>query len=343
MSILVTDMQAFLSRTVSDTPALNGGRMADTPINLTAKNNGYPDVSSYVREVGTEVAGRRWRKVFLANRNAENLKGQYPMVLLDRPTRYGDYAYFIPADHDNFESDIAGTEPIYGSALLAADALTGATTIQVTLEDAALAAMLVDSREILISTRSNFENTTSTVGEEAKHTITGTPVVSGLTVTITLDRALAADFLVSSGARASTVYRPAADVAPTITDWTESGTGNFDETNYPLRLNNTGTIRQDWTLTYQGADSFVLAGDTLGALGTFSTTADAAPLNTVNGKPLLTIPKEGHGSSHVSGDTITFKTLPSAIPVWVNNVIPPNTTEYGLTDIAICWSMESPA
>ncbi len=342
MSILVTDLQAFLSKGVSSTAAQNGGRMADTPISLTAKNNGYPDVSSYVREVGSEVAGRRWRKVFLANRNAENLKGQYPMVLLDRPTQYGDYAYFVPADHDNFESGLTGSEPIYGAALLAQDALSGAGTIQVTLEDAFLAAMLASGREILISSRANFENTTSTVGIEEKRSISGAPVVSGLTATITLDKALTADFLVSAGARISTVYRPAADVAPMVTDWAESGTGSFDEVNAPLRLDNTGTIRQDWTMTYQGATSFVLAGDTLGALGTFSTATDAAPLNSVNGKPLLTIPKEGHGSAHVSGDIVTFKTLPAAIPVFVNNVIPPDTTKYGLTDIAICWSMESP-
>lgn len=342
MSILVTDLQAFLSRSVSSVPAQNGGRMADTPISLTAKNNAFPDPSSHLREVGTEVGGRRWRKIFLANRNQENLRGQYPMVLLDRPTQYGDFAYFIPADHDNVESDITNAEPMYGAALLAQNAHKDATTIQVTLEDAFLAAMLQDGREILLSTRANFENTTSTVGVEEKHTINGAPVLSGLTATITLGRALGADFHVSAGARISVVYRPAGDVAPALTDWAESGTGDFDETNHPIRLDNTGCIRQVWTLTYQGPDSFVLSGDTLGALGSFPTSADAAPLNSSNGKPLLTIPKEGHGSGHVNGDVITFKTAPAAIPIFVNNVIPPHTSEYGLTDIAIGWSMESP-
>lgn len=333
MSITTNDMQAFLSAEVSDDdPAANGGRPADTTMPLSTKNNAFPDVNSAQRTAGE----RRWRKIFLANLNNQNLAGEAVMVVQDNPTAFGDYAYFTPADWDEHESDLTGNEPMYGTANLALDAAAGASLIDLALEDAALAAMLAAGREILVTSRSAFENTSSTVGVEELHTITSV-AVSGTTATVGLAEPLAHDFAVSAGARASVVYRPP-DQRPQVTDWNLPWA-------CPVQLGNRGTIRQRWTLTYINTSTFELSGDTVGNLGEFSILQPCAPTNPAAwaaGAPYLTIPANGMPSG-TAGESITFTTSPAMTPIWVNNTIPAGTAEYGPTDVGIGWQVESPA
>lgn len=240
MSIIPSEMQAYLSASVSDDdPTANGGPIADDPMPLSALNNAFPNTTLAERTQGD----RKWRKIFLVN--ASDQDGVDPMVVMDKPTAYGDYAFFVPGGA-NYESDLTGAEPIYGAALLATDAAEGATQIVLALEHEALAPMLVSGRELLISSRANFDNTTSTQGHEELRQISGVSV-SGTTATVTLDEPLGHNYIVATGSRASVVWRP-----PTMRP------------------------------------------------------------NTAN-----------------------------ATPLWVSAVIPPGTTEYGLTDIPIGWQVES--
>ncbi len=333
MSIISNDMQAFLSAEVSDDdPTKNGGRPADAPMSLSAKNNAYPDVNSAQRTSGD----RRWRKVFLANTNNQDLDGEAGMVIMDQPTAYGDYVFFTPATFEDHESDLTGDEPIYGAAEFRLDAALGAVLIELAIEDPALAAMLVVNREILLSTRNAFENTASTVGVEELHSIASVSV-SGTNAAVTLAAPLEHDFTVEAGARASVVYRPPTQ-RPAVTDWSGSGES-------PVILSNRGTIRQKWTISFTSAATYELAGDTVGGLGTFQVAAPAAPVNPAawaSGAPYLTIPADSL-VGHTSGQTITFYTSPAMTPLWVSNVIPAGVGEYGLTNVGIGWQVESPA
>ena len=244
MSIISNQMQAYLSAQVSDTdPGANGGAIAAQAMSLSAKNNAFPDVTLQERAEGD----RKWRKIFLVNAHTE-LDGVSPMVVLDKPTAWGDYAWFTPGATANYESDLTGSEPMYGAALLAADAAAGDTQIFLELEDAALFPMLEAGRELLISDRSSFENATSSQSVEELRFIASASLAGAL-ATVTLTAPLEHAFTVAAGARASTVYRP-----PTM----RPGTAN-------------------------------------------------------------------------------------ATPIWVCAVIPPGTAEYGLTDIAIGWQVESQA
>ena len=94
----------------------------------------------------------------------------------------------MPGTHEDFESGVSGD--IYGCALLSQNAAAGANSVTVALEDAALAPMLTTGREILITNRTDFANTTGNVGTEEFHRIASVSV-SGLTATITLDATLA--------------------------------------------------------------------------------------------------------------------------------------------------------
>lgn len=329
MSILDSDLQAFLPASVSNDPASNGGRMSNKSISLNAKNNVFPDVSRAQRTSGAT----RWRKLFLANRNVENLAVQSTFVVLDKPTVYGDFALFRPGTHEDFESAISGAT--YGCALLAQDAAAGATTLTLALEAASLSAMLAAGREILVTARADFK---SSSGAEEFAQIASVST-SGLQATVTLSAALANAYTVAAGARVCTVYRPAQPATPALTDWTESGSGSYDRANFPVVLTNVGTIRQAWTITYQSATSFTVSGDVLGVLGTFETSADAAPAP-AGGEPYFRLRSGGHGTGHANGDTITFTTSPAAVPIWVQSAIPTGLDEFGMSDIPISWSVE---
>ena len=81
-----------------------------------------------------------------------------------------------------------------------------------------------------------------------------------------------------------------------------------------MLLANQGAIRQAWEIIYQSAINFTISGDTLGALGTFETLANAAPAP-AGGQPYFTLKADGHGSGHAAGDRISFTTSPAAVPV----------------------------
>lgn len=203
MSITPSEMQAYLSASISDEdPTANGGPIADAPMPLSTLNNAYPNVTLAERAQGD----RKWRKIYLVNNNSE-LDGVSPMVLMDRPTAYGDYAYFVPGASANYEHDLTGDEPMYGAALLDQDAAEGDANIILALEDAALKAMLVAGRELLISSRNAFENVTSTQGHEEMREIESVTLYDR-TALVVLTTPLEHDFVIANGARASVVWRP---------------------------------------------------------------------------------------------------------------------------------------
>ena len=342
MSILSTDMQAVLSMQVSDSnPAENGGRPGNTLLSLSAKNNVFADL-----DLIEPPAGPRWRKIFLLNLNAENLAALSPQVLLDSPTPGPDWVFFCPADFDGMQSAASGNADIYGAAWLAADAAAGATTVEVSFANAALAPMLQSGLQLLISTRPQYQNTTGSVGAEETVTISSLIVsVSDLSATLNLTAPLRNSYSIAQQARASVLYRPSGPIAPTLADWTETGSGHYDESGHPVKLNNRGTIRQNWTINYTSASAYTLTGDTLGLVGSYNTGTDAAPINPANfaaGQPYLIIQADGHGTAHVAGDRITFATFPAAIPIWVQQHFPASMDDYLISQIPLCWSWGSP-
>ena len=236
MSILSTDLQAILSEQVSDSnPAANGGRPGNTLLALSAKNNVFSDL-----DLTAPPSGSRWRKVFLCNLNAENLAALSPHILLDSPTPGPDWALFCPADFDGMQSAVSGNADVYGVAWLAADAAAGADTITLTLANAALAPMLRAGRQLLISTRPQYQNTTSSVGTEETVTISSV-LVSDLSASLNLTAPLRNGYSIAQQARASVLYQPSGPLAPKLEDWTETGNGSYNVADHPPMLNNRGT------------------------------------------------------------------------------------------------------
>jgi hypothetical protein len=60
-------------------------------------------------------------------------------------------------------------------------------------------------------------------------------------------------------------------------------------------------------------------------VGTGSISADFSPINPNTGQPYFTVDKEGWGGTWAIGETITFLTDPSALPIWWKEIVPPVT------------------
>jgi hypothetical protein len=117
------------------------------------------------------------------------------------------------------------------------------------------------------------------------------------------------------------------DVTPISLDWVEtSAAGTYDESTYPLALDNRGSVTDSFTITFTDATNFGCTGVKEGSLGSGTTGSDFSPINPITGQPYFTLDKDGWGGSWVNGDTVTFKTVAAASGVWLKEIVPAATS-----------------
>ncbi|RPI56438.1 MAG: hypothetical protein EHM49_00150 [Deltaproteobacteria bacterium] len=144
---------------------------------------------------------------------------------------------------------------------------------------------------------------------------------SGSVVTIALDDMLANNYLAAETYVG--ICLELGDIEPVFLDWVEiSSAGTYDESTYPLVLSNLGTVTDSFTITFTDATHFGCAGVAEGSLGSGIVTSDFAPINPNTGLPYFTLDKDGWSGSWVLGDTVTFKTVASAVGVWLKEIVP---------------------
>lgn len=306
-------------------PAANGGRPSDNAVRCGQSGNIWPVVTAAQRAAGQTLA----EKLFWRNRNASGDTGADPWVALLTTTGGDEYEWIIGADQDGMQSDLTGNERKYTAAKLASDAAAGATSLSVTLPNAALAAAFASGDSVLVHAGGN---TTETAAVSA---VSG----SGTSLTLTLSAGTANAWQAAS-AYVCSLYRPGAALAPSVDNITQSGAGSYDFSTYPLALDNRGAARQRWTLTYTGADALDVSGDELGSLGSFPIAQDIAPLD-ASGRPYFTLASGGHGTAHVAGDTIIFDTYAAALGVWRFKSTPSGCAVMGTTSTALRIQVES--
>ena len=110
-------------------------------------------------------------------------------------------------------------------------------------------------------------------------------------------------------------------------NWSENGSGTYDETTYPVEVNNVGTIEESWTLTFTSPTAFTVSGANTGAISGGTIGSDYSPVNTNvgTGDYYFTIRAAGWGGSWTLGDTITFQTHHAAEGFWAKEVVPAAT------------------
>jgi hypothetical protein len=100
-------------------------------------------------------------------------------------------------------------------------------------------------------------------------------------------------------------------------------------TTFPILLDNIGTVYDSWTLLFTNATTYTITGLNEGALGSGgNTSTNASPINANFAKKYFTIQSGAFGGTFIAGNTITFKTYPAAIPIWIREIVPANSGSY---------------
>lgn len=118
--------------------------------------------------------------------------------------------------------------------------------------------------------------------------------------------------------------------------WTENTTnGTYDETTYPPTLFNDGTVEEDWTISFSSDTEFSVSGAYYGSVGSGTINSNFSLTNPKTGQPYFTILANGWGGSWTSGDSVTFTTHPSAIPVLLEQEVPTGTSAENVNPLPI--------
>jgi len=154
--------------------------------------------------------------------------------------------------------------------------------------------------------------------------------------TLTLQRQLAHDYpdgetLVASvyGGKTLQAGVTAAFFQATWTNvWSDSRIGasitaRYDDTTYPILVNNAGTINQRWAFIVKtGGGTFDLVGETRGVVATdVSMAADFTLINPANGEPILFIDRRGWGGGWAAGNVMRTNTRGALLVGWTGRTV----------------------
>lgn len=118
--------------------------------------------------------------------------------------------------------------------------------------------------------------------------------------------------------------------------WSDSLEGNtttaqYNEVQYPIIVANNGAIEERWALIFTSATEFDIVGETVGVIGTGTTTGApgsyVSPMNPQAGQPYFSIETDGFGGGWATGNVIRFNTESANAPIWVARTTLPGPEE----------------
>lgn len=290
----------------------NGGRMTATSIPDT-KNSVFPDVTQDERAAGSI----KYRKVHIHIANIDDLTYLNSRLFVETYTPGADSVTMFLGTYIDTQSGLTGSERQFGAGQLNTTVSAGATSIDVMTEAAALG-IFQNGDLIRVSDKDDVNDVT---GNSQFVAISGAVSYAGDVATLPLAAALDFNFNASATRVASVIE--VGDVIGAFENFVvTSSAGTYDEVTNPVEINSVGGIYQNWTLSFTSATAFNVIGDTLGTIGTGNITSATQPTNIDFGVPYFILQYQGFGGTFTSGDTITFRTLPAAIPVWYKRTIP---------------------
>lgn len=305
MSISTADVKAYQAAANGGSP--NGGRQSWVQVVSSLVGNLYPEITESEQTAGFDL----YRKLFRRFQDASDQSASTVRHTLGPPTDADDAVYmFEAASMTDEETDLTGSERLYGSGYLNADVSAGATQIKVLLEDPTKT-IFADGDLILIDDGTNTDWLT----------ITGTPSLSGSELTIDTttqvlhNYATADSTVVYSVVESGTVEASISGVVETTTS------GTFDEAS--VVPHDIGSEYDTITLTFTSATAFDAAGANLGALGSGTVSSSFAPNNPSSpgpGSALFTIPSAVWGGTWATGETVVFVLNPPATALWLRRI-----------------------
>lgn len=327
MTIITSELKLFPSSAISETGS-NGGRMATTEIISGVRHAAFPLVTAAQRASGLTT----YRKLFYANRNADNIALANANLCLSGNAPGDDRVLIHVGTQRETQTDfIAAGRRAYGAGKPTAAISNGATAITVNLETGAGTAQPIragDTLRIADATHNELVEV-STVGYSTDQ------------VAITL----VAGTVYSYATADSTVVASCIGCATIGTSWDawveDSITGTYNESGHPLTLYNLGTIEQTWTLTMSSGTAFSVIGDTVGSIGTGVTGSNFSPINPATGIAYFTLQASGWNGTWAANDTIIFETHPAALPFWAVRTVPAGSAAYAADGCAFTLLGES--
>ncbi|EIL99147.1 hypothetical protein [Rhodanobacter thiooxydans] len=100
-------------------------------------------------------------------------------------------------------------------------------------------------------------------------------------------------------------------------------TAQYNRTVYPLQFVNADTVTERWSLIFTSSASGNIVGETLGQIGTFTTSIDIAPINPITGAPYFTLKSAGFGAGWGVSNVIRFNTIGPNAPIWIARTVLP--------------------
>jgi len=308
-----SDLVLNKSVTISDA-GTNGGRASFTQVSSNVLSNMFPNVTQAERTSGVT----RYRKFFFRNKNASNESAVNSRIWISQRSLGGDYFRLKAGTDSDVQSEADDYTGWMGTGYLTSPLSTDATTMEA-LFDAATG----------VYNGSRIRLCDSSGGEEFL-TVKSSGGVSwnGNTATIITTAGVRSTYPASENSLVSGVV-DLGNLIAAVSAWVEtSASGTYDESTYPVSVNNVGTVSDDWTLTFTGATTFTVSGANTGSVGSGSTAADFQPVNANvgTGDYYFEIDASGWGGTWTIGDTVTFTTTHSSAGFWIKEVVPASTS-----------------
>ncbi len=101
----------------------------------------------------------------------------------------------------------------------------------------------------------------------------------------------------------------------------DAATSQLQVTNNPIVVTNRDAIEERWALVFTSVSAFRIIGQTIGEIGSGSTTTLTAPINPMTGYPYFTIPQAAWGAGWSANNVVRFNTASSKYPIWIGNAI----------------------
>lgn len=335
MAIISSELVFKAPETVDDSSD-NGGRVTNTTLVSGKVGVTFPLVFQAERIAGSQ----KWRKVFLANVNGDDLTLYYPKVWIHDVTPGDDYVIMALGT----QRDTQGTKALtnyYGAGRLQSDVSVGGQTLVVDLEDNALKSGTYAIFRAGDLIRVHHESPSEVVQEMTIDTVT--PDGSLPRVTITTVETLTDAHTVAQETKISSVLEP-----DQIEAWyenlvvTTAGDGDYDDTSYPIMGYNIGSKEITVTGTWSDATHATFVDDDGGSWGTWDTTSgDFSPTNPDTASALFTIYQAGLSGTFANGDTIVFDLHPSRCPIWEYRVVPAGAGSLAGDKVILLYGGES--
>ena len=101
----------------------------------------------------------------------------------------------------------------------------------------------------------------------------------------------------------------------------DATTSQLQVTNNPIVVTNRDAIEERWALVFTSSTAFRIIGETVGEIGSGSTTSLTAPINPMTGYAYFTIPSAAWGIGWSANNVVRINTAAAKYPVWIGNAI----------------------